>query len=175
MRMKTETSQSVGKQSVLDSGPDSMASVFAYGTLRCSKVREALLSSGWSTQEDVFVHNFLSHPVLNCLYPAATHAPNTTEIPVKIRGTLITGLNEENMAILDYFEGDEYSKETVPVYSSDGELLTDAFMYIWSKPMNLTDTTRNWTFETDFEGLDALRDKYALDAVTFRRNYLSTV
>ncbi|KAL4248068.1 Protein AIG2-like protein [Abortiporus biennis] len=41
------------------------------------------------------------------------------ELPAEercVRGTLVTGLNDEDVALLDTFEGDEYTRETVSVH-----------------------------------------------------------
>lgn len=148
-----------------------MTTVFAYGTLRCPAVREALLQRHARAQEDVFVRGFQIHPVLDCLYPGAICASSPTEIDSTVPGTLIFDLSAEEMALLDLFE-DEYVKHHVEVQSSLDASITPAIIYVWNQPMSCLNTDRVWSFKSDYEAQGELRNRFIQNAVEFRSRSL---
>lgn len=149
-----------------------MSVLFAYGTMRHPDVVEALTPGQRRVKEDVYVHNYVCYPVINCLYPAAIPAPASPDGAHRVVGSLIYDLDVDDMAVLDEFE-DEYIAETVPVYTRDGEFITDAMFYVWKKSPKLLDTTREWVYEEDFLPFPEMRKRMIDNGLELRRMALS--
>lgn len=149
-----------------------MTSFFAYGTSQCPGVLTNLLTQNKRMKGDVYVHNYVCHPVVDCIYPAAIPAPANSKGLSRVDGVLVFDLEDDDMAVLDEFE-DEYTPVTAPIYTRDGEYITDAMFYIWKQGKERLDTSRVWTYENDFAPYPELQKRMIENAAELRRMTLS--
>lgn len=62
------------------------------------------------------------------------------------QGVLIESLSSQDWRILDYFEGDEYTRTPVSVRLSDG-VIKETQAYVWSSPHSELELEKEWDFE----------------------------
>jgi gamma-glutamylcyclotransferase (GGCT)/AIG2-like uncharacterized protein YtfP len=85
------------------------------------------------------LRDFCRHRVRDVDYPGI--------IPDKghsVQGTFVTGLTDADIAHLDMFEGNEYTRKAVKVEVADG--LCDAETYVWTSGNQYLEETE-WDFE----------------------------
>lgn len=146
-----------------------MTTIFSYGTLRCPQVRQALLLRNPEVMEGVIVKGFKIHPVTNNAYPGVVESSDPNDI---VNGTLIYGITEPEMGILDLFE-DEYVKKQISVHSILDSPPTFATIYVWNESHDRLDMTREWSFENDYLSQEEGKQRFVDNAVEFRGLALS--
>jgi len=90
--------------------------LFIYGSLMSESVLQALIKRTPQIQPAT-LHGFHRFRIRNRPYPAiAPFSPGSASpVGAVVQGLLLCGLSEEEHALLDYFEDDEYVKQTVEV------------------------------------------------------------
>ncbi|KAI5117959.1 hypothetical protein M0805_001620 [Coniferiporia weirii] len=101
-------------------------SAFFYGTLLHPKVLKRVIGNDGTHLRicPAVLLEHTRHHVQNCDYPGIVPYEVSRELfnhdltreERSVRGNLVTGLSKEDMLLLDFFEGDEYSREKVQVY-----------------------------------------------------------
>ncbi|KAJ6576475.1 hypothetical protein DFH09DRAFT_361860 [Mycena vulgaris] len=102
-------------------------SAFVYGTLMHPKILKRVIGNDGSHLQicPAVLLNFTRHKVKFADYPgivpyAAGRAFFDHDLDreaCSVRGTLVTGLTTSDMALLDVFEGSEYTRDKVQVYA----------------------------------------------------------
>ena len=120
-----------------------MRPVFVYGTLSSPQVVETLLGRPPTV---IFppaqLHHYSRHPVKGFVFPAMIPNPEK-----RVDGFLIEDLNEKELELFDWFEGDEYSRKVVEVRTKAAKCV-EAFAYVWNP--RLVDELildEDWSFE----------------------------
>lgn len=103
-----------------------MASAFFYGTLLHPQVLKRVLDHDGNHLQvaPAILLEYTRHRVRDCDYPAiisssASQAWFKSELSMEqrsVRGTLVTGLSDEDLALIDLFEGEEYNRALVAVH-----------------------------------------------------------
>ncbi|KAG2149077.1 uncharacterized protein EDB93DRAFT_1143515 [Suillus bovinus] len=103
-----------------------MTSAFFYGTLMHPEILKRVIGNDGSQLQmcPALLPDYTRHQVKNEDYPGILpysqsrvmfdHDLNPDE--KSVRGSLVTGLSDEDVKLLDVFEGDQYTRELVPVY-----------------------------------------------------------
>jgi gamma-glutamylcyclotransferase (GGCT)/AIG2-like uncharacterized protein YtfP len=167
--------------------------LFVYGTLMSPVVMESLIQrqingnpvrllpssyvpatsaqASLTESNEELRYDYSRHPVRRAVYPGLVHwnANNDEESIHKTRnyvsGLLYSNLSDEEMAQLDEFEGDQYTKELCYVQlqpnnsnpNSSGEALynnddvVQAMVYVWSYPLSDLDLSKDWSYTTFVE------------------------
>ncbi|KAM0789798.1 hypothetical protein ACM66B_006650 [Microbotryomycetes sp. NB124-2] len=129
--------------------------LFFYGTL----VHPAILArvvghDGPNLQTyDAILPGHTRHHVRGEDYPAVVNAKdgrlvmgrNLTELEGRVQGSLVKGLSDADVALLDEFEGNEYKRSSVTVELATGET-APAEVYLWTDPLSRLEQSL-WTFE----------------------------
>ncbi|TDL19892.1 hypothetical protein BD410DRAFT_899874 [Rickenella mellea] len=158
----------------------SSSSAFFYGTLLHPKVIKRVLGHNGENLKicPAVLLEHTRHHVKDCDYPAVIpyakgHSLFGRELSQEersVRGNVVTGLTDEDMELLDVFEGDEYTREkvhvhvlgtfeplndtseqTVPAHAKElpsefgDPIETD--VYIWAAPTSLLDP-KLWSYDT---------------------------
>ena len=87
--------------------------LFVYGTLLFPEIRNKLLNKDVLFKTAYlkdFVALVIQYDHKNSEYPVLQKKPGTT-----IKGVLLYELNDEDMSILEYYEGDEYTLKQVDI------------------------------------------------------------
>lgn len=101
-----------------------MQNLFVYGTLQLPSVVLKLTGKFFETDEAVLT-GFKRYCVRNCDYPAII--PNRE---AKVSGLLLKNVDDISLQAIDYFEGNEYTKQKVTVIVAGKDI--SAFTYIWN-------------------------------------------
>ena len=133
--------------------------VFVYGTLQYPSILTALINRV-PTMHKAVVHGYRRYGLTDFVFPAVVE-----EASASVDGLLLTGLSEEEMVILDEYEGDEYRKEEVEVkvfLDTDRSAeametsLEKALLYVWMDEYKHLLSGKEWNkeaFETKhFDG-----------------------
>lgn len=96
--------------------------------------------------EPAILQNYRRHPVRNEVFPGvilgsespANNADSTT-------GLLLRDLSENELKVLDWFEGDEYARQKVQVQVDDKSF--DTQCYVWSNPLSELDLRKEWQYD----------------------------
>ncbi|WPT14320.1 AIG2-like protein C [Picochlorum sp. SENEW3] len=105
--------------------------VFVYGTLQYPSILTALINRV-PTMHKAVVHGYKRYGLTDYVFPAVVE-----DASASVDGLLLTGLSEQEMVILDEYEGDEYRKEEVEVNvfrdtgGSAEASLEKALLYVW--------------------------------------------
>jgi gamma-glutamylcyclotransferase (GGCT)/AIG2-like uncharacterized protein YtfP len=138
--------------------------VFVYGTLSHPSVVQVLLGRQLLVKEfrKACVSGFSRHPVKNYVFPGMIPSTTTTNPTPKVNGFLLEDLSDLDRQLLDYFEGDEYSRQTLQAVvkvdtDSDQQEIHEAITvetYIWKPALiDELELDQEWSYET------FLRDK----------------
>jgi gamma-glutamylcyclotransferase (GGCT)/AIG2-like uncharacterized protein YtfP len=135
--------------------------VFVYGTLSHPSVVQVLLGRPILTQEfrKAWVAGFSRHPVKNYVYPGMIPSTTTTSTTItpKVSGFLLEDLSDLDRQLLDYFEGDQYSRQTIQaVVQADtrsdkkkGQETITVESYIWEPALiDELELDQEWSYET---------------------------
>ena len=117
-------------------------SLFVYGTLMSPQVLRILIDRLPEMIDPATVQGYRRYPVKGQSYPGMI--PGSTEDCVT--GILLHELTELELQILDWFEGDEYTRRNVQVQCGPTILTTQT--YTWSNPISDLDTPMDWSYET---------------------------
>ncbi len=97
--------------------------LFVYGTLMWEETQRALLGRSPETM-DALLYDYKRLKVRGESYPGIRKSPGSS-----VRGKLLLRLTEEELRVLDQYEGEEYERTEVKVKTPDGEFI-DAFVYV---------------------------------------------
>jgi len=100
--------------------------VFTYGSLMFDDIMQNLLGKP-ATKIPAVLQGWMRHALKDRTYPGAVPA---TDPNAKIDGILWLSLTDQDLAILDRFEGNEYDKLQVEVLSAAGQTYP-ALLYAW--------------------------------------------
>lgn len=110
----------------LTSIPLRMISAFFYGTLMHPEILKRVIGNDGSQLQmcSALLLDYTRHQVKNEDYPAILPYSQSREMfdhdldfeEKSVRGSLVTGLSEEDVRLLDIFEGNQYTREVVSVY-----------------------------------------------------------
>jgi AIG2-like family. len=144
---------------------------FVYGTLMAPEVLTTLIDRVPDNIAPAFLPpEYSRHPVIGQVYPGVTAAredkvkqptissceqenPYYLEIwnDVKsscVSGVLLSGLNDRELKVLDWFEDVDYTRTTIPVLLDKDGILEkiDADVYIWSAGEELLNLDSPWDY-----------------------------
>lgn len=154
--------------------PGSSGSLFVYGTLMSPQVLRVLIGRLPETIDPATIVGYTRHPVQGQSFPGMIPSPSTSSVTSKnnrVTGVVLKGLTDVEMKVLDWFEGDEYSRTNVHVYCDNNSdaMEQSTQTYVWSNPISELDTAAEWSYEY-FR--DNLVHKYLLETVTPCRKQL---
>ena len=123
--------------------------IFVYGTLSSPNVVQTLLGKTIPTPfRPAWIENYSRHPVRGHLFPGMI--PNQGR---QVHGCILENLSALDIRLLDWFEGEEYERETIQIYISEASnveksSLIHAETYIW-KPhlLNELDQSKEWSYD----------------------------
>lgn len=115
-----------------------MQNIFVYGTLLSPAILEKLTGKSFKTSE-VILAGYKRICVKNRDYPAIIQQEGSKTV-----GLLIENMDDLSLAIISFYEGDEYEKKKVTV-NSDGKSTT-ALTFVWVKGNELLDD-EEWDFQ----------------------------
>lgn len=119
------------------------SSVFIYGTLMAPQVLKGLIGRVPDLVKPAILSNYRRHPVKEHVFPGiipcSTGASTT-------KGLLLEGLSENELKVLDWYEGEEYIRRDVKV-KCDG-ISHETQCYVWSNPLSELDLTQGWDYDT---------------------------
>ena len=125
--------------------PTGSSSVFVYGTLMAPQVLKVLLSRVPDMLVPAVLPNYRRHPVKDHVFPGIIPCSRGSAT----KGLLLQGLSENELKILDWFEGDEYVRREVKVMC---DLIPhETQCYIWSNPVTDLDHGREWDYDDFLE------------------------
>ncbi|KAF9143529.1 hypothetical protein BGX30_000218 [Mortierella sp. GBA39] len=137
---------------------------FFYGSLMNEKVLNAVTRPGPDSNTllavNATIQGYTRFTYHNQPYPGMIPSTNPLEI---VSGLLVFGHTPLELHRLDEFEGSEYPRSTIPVrlssavpstYTIDGRVegyaegeMVDAYVYLFSGPMEHLDLERPWDYE----------------------------
>ncbi|CAK5268428.1 unnamed protein product, partial [Mycena citricolor] len=101
-------------------------SAFFYGTLMHPKILKRVIGNDGAHLLicPAILMGYTRHQVKHADYPGVLPYSESRQLfdheldreTNSVRGAMVTGLTHSDMALLDTFEGDEYTRSTVPVY-----------------------------------------------------------
>lgn len=118
-----------------------MQHIFVYGTLLSTEIVIRLTGKSFKTSSAV-LHGYQLYRVKSCDYPAIIIKEGA-----ETKGLILKNVDDSSLAVLSFFEGDEYEirKVTVLVNGKPETALT----FVWAKANDLTEDT-GWDFQ-EFE------------------------
>lgn len=117
-------------------------SIFVYGTLQAPEVLRVLLGRVPTLQSPAFLTGYQRYPVLGQVFPGMVPS---SDAECQTRGVLLQNLDSHEMRVLDYFEGDEYTRQCVTVsYQGD---VQETQTYVWSNPISELDLGNAWDYQ----------------------------
>eukprot|EP00543_Licmophora_paradoxa_P000375 CAMPEP_0202442968 /NCGR_PEP_ID=MMETSP1360-20130828/2322_1 /ASSEMBLY_ACC=CAM_ASM_000848 /TAXON_ID=515479 /ORGANISM="Licmophora paradoxa, Strain CCMP2313" /LENGTH=161 /DNA_ID=CAMNT_0049058507 /DNA_START=75 /DNA_END=560 /DNA_ORIENTATION=+ len=122
------------------------SSLFVYGTLMSPRVLKILIGRVPGILQPVVLNHHCRHPVIDEVFPGMIPGVGSTT------GVLLQGLSPNELTVLDWFEGDEYTRKDVEVQKilSD-ELAPRKFStqcYIWANGITELDQSCEWDYKT---------------------------
>ena len=132
-------------------------SLFVYGTLMSPRVLSVLIGRVPSLVQPAFVEAHRRHPVVDHIFPGTIPSSSSSS---RVEGILLQELKPSEMQVLDWFEGEEYTRQPTQVQipnnnnnnNNDADETTTTTMavecltYLWSNPLSQLDTTTEWSF-----------------------------
>lgn len=118
-----------------------LSSVFVYGTLMSPDVVRVLLGRIPQRTAPAFVSEFQRYPVLGQEFPGMIRKEGG-----RTDGVVIEDLSLEEMKILDWFEGDEYVRQSVTVQWDDG-VTRKVESFVWNNPWEELDMEKEWDYQ----------------------------
>ena len=113
--------------------------IFVYGSLMADEVILKLIHRV-PTKREATVQGYKRYKLKNRSYPGAFQQERSS-----IKGLLFFGINEEEMNILDAFEGREYKKEEISAEVEGGERIS-ASMYTYIETSVLLHEEDEWSY-----------------------------
>jgi gamma-glutamylcyclotransferase (GGCT)/AIG2-like uncharacterized protein YtfP len=109
--------------------------IFTYGSLMFSQVWQRVVRGNYRSARAI-VDGYARYAIVAETYPAMIAQAGAT-----VSGILYFDVHEQDIAILDAFEGADYRRQTVQVQSETGELYAaDTFIYLEHSRV----TTASW-------------------------------
>lgn len=102
-----------------------MTALFVYGSLMNDEVTDSLLGHRFDKQH-VKLHGYARVGLQGADYPAIFPCQDK-----EVSGMLLLNLSAEEVAILDAFEGDQYTRQRVQVEHVDTGMLTPCYTYVF--------------------------------------------
>jgi hypothetical protein len=96
------------------------------------------------------LHGYKRHRIHDADYPAVTSADPQDSV----KGTVVYGITASEAALLDAFEGDEYSRHTVSVVDRITEETVESQVYIWIDSLDRLDPNEWSVAEFQAEHMD---------------------
>jgi len=100
-----------------------MQNLFVYGTLQYPEILKKITGKSFVSKPAI-LYNFNRHKVQNAEYPAIV-----SKHGAKTYGLVLENVDDESLKAIDIYEGEEYEKSLVSVFTEDSK--TEAFTYIW--------------------------------------------
>jgi gamma-glutamylcyclotransferase (GGCT)/AIG2-like uncharacterized protein YtfP len=117
------------------------SSIFVYGTLCSPEVLRVLLGRVPTLLSPAFLNGYQRYPVIGQVFPGMVPSLNAES---QTQGVLLLNLSSNELCILDYFEGDEYTRQCVTV-SCQGDM-QETQTYVWSNPVSELDLGKAWDY-----------------------------
>jgi len=114
-----------------------MQNIFVYGTLLSSEIMIKLTGKSFKTFAAV-LPGYQLYCVKDCDYPAIIKK-NEAET----KGLMLENVDDVSLAVLSFFEGDEYEKKKVTVFVNGKP--EAALAFVWTKENELL-TDEGWDF-----------------------------
>lgn len=108
-----------------DVGMTHHSTVFVYGTLQYPMILDALLGRV-PASEHARVRGYVRYGVKGEPFPAVVPCESG-----EVEGLLLNGLSPDEMAILDDYEGEQYSTCEVDVFVADETSRRRTILYVW--------------------------------------------
>ena len=121
--------------------PASKSSVFVYGTLMAPQVLKVLIGRVPEMLGPAILSNYRRHPVKEQVFPGMIPCSDGSSTA----GLLLQNLSEDEIKVLDWFEGDEYVRRDVKVWCDVSTHNT--MSYIWSNPVAELDLAHEWDYQ----------------------------
>jgi gamma-glutamylcyclotransferase (GGCT)/AIG2-like uncharacterized protein YtfP len=132
------------------------SSLFVYGTLMSPQVLRVLIGRLPEMIDPATLKGYRRYPVKDQSYPGMVSGSAEDYVT----GIILHELTESDLQVLDWFEGDEYTRRSVQVQCGPTILTTQT--YAWSNPVSDLDTRMDWSYETF---CDSLLESYLLQTV----------
>lgn len=110
-----------------------MQNLFVYGSLLFPYIMEGLTGRKFKTSEAT-LYGYKRHRVLGADYPAIIDTKDAT-----VDGKLVFDVDPKSLALLTFFEGDEFSVREVKISLPNEEVT--AFAFIWKTGLKYLDET----------------------------------
>jgi gamma-glutamylcyclotransferase (GGCT)/AIG2-like uncharacterized protein YtfP len=120
------------------------SSLFVYGTLMAPEVIQLLIGRAPPGRSARLLGNYVRHPVHRHVFPGLIRA--AIDEPT-VKGILYSDLTGSEMKRLDWFEGEEYTKQQCTVELEDDVEPCEAVVYLWTNPVSELDVTKQWFYE----------------------------
>ncbi|KAI3435498.1 hypothetical protein D9Q98_001564 [Chlorella vulgaris] len=124
-----------------------MTVLFVYGTLMFPEVLKALLAGRVPRHAPAQINGFQRYRIKNQVFPGTVKAAQS-----QVQGLCLFDLQQDELQVLDEFEGDEYYKEEVEAQLLDGGTTT-ATVYLWQ------DSLRSYLYGAGGWDPEAFREK----------------
>jgi gamma-glutamylcyclotransferase (GGCT)/AIG2-like uncharacterized protein YtfP len=132
----------------------SLHCIFCYGTLQVPDVMRAVTGRVYEG-EKASLSGYAMYKVKNTEYPGIVPLAGG-----ETQGTLYSGLSEEELKVLDAFEGDFYARRSVEVLLQQGKTAT-AWVYVIRKKHQGVLSDEPWHLEEFLsEGFRSFMDGY---------------
>jgi len=118
-----------------------MQNIFVYGTLLSSEIVKKLTGKSFKTFAAV-LPGYQLYRVKNCDYPAIIQNEDS-----ETKGLMLENTDDSSLAVLSFYEGDEYEKKKVTVYVNGKP--EAALAFVWAKENEFL-TDEGWDFR-EFE------------------------
>eukprot|EP00557_Chaetoceros_sp_GSL56_P007385 CAMPEP_0176493894 /NCGR_PEP_ID=MMETSP0200_2-20121128/9789_1 /TAXON_ID=947934 /ORGANISM="Chaetoceros sp., Strain GSL56" /LENGTH=166 /DNA_ID=CAMNT_0017891581 /DNA_START=109 /DNA_END=605 /DNA_ORIENTATION=- len=141
---------------------------FVYGTLMAPEVLTTLIDRVPDNHVPAFLPpEYSRHPVIGQVYPGVIARDDkiknqqiSSDDPcflekwndIKsscVSGVLLSGLNDRELKVLDWFEDVDYTRTTIPLLICKDDILEkiDADVYIWSAGEELLSLDSHWDYD----------------------------
>jgi gamma-glutamylcyclotransferase (GGCT)/AIG2-like uncharacterized protein YtfP len=112
-----------------------MQNLFVYGTLLFKEIREGLCDKKMEALPAI-LHGYKRLTVMNCDYPAVIPVPKAC-----VNGFLLKNVDAKSMALISFYEGEDYSTIKTEVETKEG--IVQARVFVWKSDRNYLDT-QDW-------------------------------
>lgn len=128
-----------------------MRSLFVYGTLMAPEVMQCLVGRVPPCTPAV-LHGYTRHPVVGFCFPGIITAAEGKSV---VHGLLYTDLTRDELALMDWFEDEEYTRtnvvvETTATTTADDPKATTTSqstqVYVWTNPLNELNVEVSWDY-----------------------------
>ncbi|CAA0087511.1 Uncharacterised protein [Zhongshania aliphaticivorans] len=132
-----------------------MTVVFTYGSLMCDDIMAAVTGSDTLLNEAAVLAGYKRYAILDEAFPAVVAEPLASVV-----GKVYTGVDETNLARLDAFEGEWYSRKSLQVRGVDEQSI-NAEVYVLRPEYSSVLAPWSWSYEYFLEhGRQAFMAQY---------------